>query len=483
MSSSLTSRGNLTEIYSDLAALLKNLQTQSALRSFTTQTSSEEQPLHIFFLAQLPGLLTTQKSLAIHNLRKAYICVTHLSSSAEESVKTRYINFGRALLWALDYADDLLHSILDAGDPKILTAVGTIFHLVASLCHREWGIDQPSLHQNNQLVDASPDGPVCSTQDPVYHPPPRVKSQSTPHSIIIGNVSKQTNHDEQFNINFDRIESSLTCASRGAVEDGKPSPDQTISIGCHLEQVVHVPDSINNGQNDDSAQSSPPSDYIRNNGKYILPVARIMETSEGCHVPFELHVQDDGDDEFFGIFGLLTCHVRVRYPDNTCLSYIPVHDIRVRKPPIIHGLTRRENFHVNTDICMDVSTKVYETIIERLKKVYTTKFAKVSHVFLTERNLQLSICNSRVAMKIPVLSDSFARIVHLLWFVERSFWEAIEMCEHDIFGCGLLQAEFVESLEGTRIVLSLAGVVVERNLLNYNEKIFELLNNVVTELC
>lgn len=400
----------------------------------------------------------------------------YLSSFADDSVKERYINFGRALLWELDYTDHLITLGHGASELEIMKSIKIIFYLVASLCFREWQRDQSSLRPIPEVTGASLDNTVPSIQDPVYQPEPRPRSRPVDNSVDVGNFLDHLHHVPDVETGHLSDNHSVSpIASHNIMGDASISAFQPVSMSPPLHQNIEM--GTHTTQQNDIDERLPRSQYVHENGKHIFPDAWIKETADGCHVPFELLVQPYREDGIFGIFDNVICKVRVSFPDNTHCSYIPVQDIRVLNFRTMRDFTGEGKFKATARV--EMSSKVYKTIINRLKHAYVTRFPGVAHVFLAETYVQNSMADSQVEINISVLDDCFARLLHLLWFEEHPFWEALKICENDVFGNGLLQAAFVESPEGTSIVLSLAGVVVERNLFNYDEMIFRLLGSGV----
>lgn len=393
----------------------------------------------------------------------------HLSSFADKSIKTRYVNFGKALLWALDHADRLLRSV-GTGPLELMNAVRSIFHLVESVCFREWQIDQASLHNAHGSIIPSP-------EDAVYDPTLNVSSGSVGYPLDVRDVSPSVSNVKHIHSNLNHTyPTTFPCPSLNAVHVNKQPVSvhrpQADFVRDHVAQTCSFPDIL---QITNPEKSPRPSDYIRKNGRQIMPVAYMKETPAGCHVPFELSVPNDRDDNILRVFDLFVCSLCVLYPDNTCLPYIPVQSIRVFNESKRDGL--KDGSDPNATVSVEMSSVVYETLLNQLKQVYITKFGAHSMLFHTDYDVQHSIHDKRVKAKIPLVIGSFARVVDLLWFVEHPLWETLKKYQQDVVGCGLIKVEFVETIEGTRIDLALAGVIVERSNSNYCERIFELLDN------
>lgn len=395
---------------------LTTLQTRSLLRSDSSTY------WHKFLIPRLPLLLTPHRAEGLENFRREFAVVAR-TVKEQNSTHERYKNFASTLSWALDFAENVKDDVGENAELRFMQAIRTIFYFVSRLCNQEWGLANNSA-ESQQVSNTTAEIP--SRRDPLYHP------QIVRKRKYMREQRLQRLHNEV-------LESQQNHCSRSYSTPVKSNPH-----------------------------------YIRRKGKLITPFDCIRQDSSKCIVPFELTVKEKSniDDDL----ELPSKYVEVRYQDKTFSDFIPLQKVHfIYQKVSRHHAVDRKAFSENGGVGrVQVDGQVYDTMIKISKKAYTKRLSWSKPRFFTE--VRIPLPKRRIEISVPIVPSCYVRVLDAQRLKECPIWEAFEICQHDICGRALFKIEFLEQVDGTRILTSLIGMIVEKNSSNYGDAIFSLLD-------
>lgn len=425
-----TREQHIQTTYSQLSSQIETLQANSI------RNSNPQNRFYSLLVPCLPSLLTSNRKEGLSYLRHTFITLANTHMDQRNTLEKSYTNVGSAVLWALDNAENADSYTGESSALLLVQALGTVVHVITRLCNREWGLENVS--DNAYQIDDTSTTQVRFTS----------RTYQGYHSQTL--VNPQLNREHLV-----KLEQHECMQSR----EDRPQ--------IYTRLFGSLPE------------------YIHRGGKSITKRERVQHVRNGCLFPSSHALKEYESESGQAMHHTKTVYLEMMYKNGNLFECIPIRYARFPYENMCrYTAAEKECLKKMGFWHIEVDDSQYHRVIALSKKAYREAFPDATPMFrvgVSER-----LFGVRREIRIWVLPSCFVRVEDGEEFAEWPILKALEMCQHDLYGMALLEFQFVDQVDSTLILISLLGMVVERDLLNHDDAVFEILdshrttNNVIS---